>query len=124
MVPLDVTYQCIFTTDHLAQISSKNPKVKGFIADSTRFYMEFHEEYQSINGCAINDPLAAAILIKPELCNYQDFYLEVELKESASRGQTLIDYFNISQKPSNVKLALSVNVPAFMDFFISRINQL
>ncbi|MSW01409.1 MAG: nucleoside hydrolase, partial [Actinobacteria bacterium] len=64
LVPLDVTYECLFQKRHMDRIQSKNPAVRKFIDDSTRVYMEFHEEYQSIDGCAITDPLAAALLIK------------------------------------------------------------
>jgi purine nucleosidase len=67
LVPLDVTYQCILTTDHLEKITEARREIRNFIFDSTRFYMEFHEDYQGIKGCAINDPLAAAILLDPTL---------------------------------------------------------
>ena len=29
--------------------------------------MEFHDEYQKIEGCVINDPLALALTFMPEL---------------------------------------------------------
>ncbi|HMV30090.1 MAG TPA: nucleoside hydrolase, partial [Anaerolineales bacterium] len=54
LTPLDVTYQCIFTPDDLKRLQKIDSPVTKFIADSTRFYMEFHDEYQSIEGCVIN----------------------------------------------------------------------
>ena len=124
LVPLDVTYECLFQKRHMDRIQSKNPAVRKFIDDSTRFYMEFHDEYQSIEGCAINDPLAAAILIKPDLVQYVDYYVTVELKGDYNVAKTSADHFKAMGKAPNSKVAMEVDVEAFMDFFIERVNTL
>ena len=54
-------------------------RITRFVADSTRFYMEFHDEYQKIEGCVINDPLALALTFAPELCTYQELHVDVDL---------------------------------------------
>ena len=124
LVPLDVTYECLFQKRHMDRIQSKNPAVRKFIDDSTRFYMEFHDEYQSIEGCAINDPLAAAILIKPDLVQYADYHVTVELKGDHNVAKTSADHFKAMGKAANSKVAMKVDVEAFMDFFIERVNTL
>ena len=40
--------------------------------------MEFHDEFQKIEGCVINDPLALALTFMPELCTYQELPVEVD----------------------------------------------
>ena len=124
LVPLDVTYECLFQKRHMDRIQSKNPAVRKFIDDSTRFYMEFHDEYQSIDGCAINDPLAAALLIKPDLVEYVDYHVTVELKGDHNVAKTSADHFKAMGKAPNSKVAMKVDVEAFMDFFIERVNTL
>jgi len=124
LVPLDVTYECLFQKRHMDRIQSKNPSVRKFIDDSTRFYMEFHDEYQSIDGCAINDPLAAALLIKPDLVEYFDYHVTVELKGDHNVAKTSADHFKATGKAPNSKVAMKVDVEAFMDFFIERVNTL
>ena len=124
LVPLDVTYQCLFQKRHMDRIQSKNVQVRKFIDDSTRFYMEFHDEYQSIDGCAINDPLAAAILIRPDLVQYVDYHVTVELKGDHNVAKTSADHFKAMGKAANSKVAMKVDVEAFMDFFIERVNTL
>lgn len=64
IVPLDVTYQCIFTKDHVARLQGAREDIRNFIDRSTAFYMEFHAEYQGIQGCAINDPFGCRDLSK------------------------------------------------------------
>lgn len=124
LVPLDVTYKCLFTKGHVAKLSDARPAVKTFIEDSTRFYMEFHDEYQSIDGCAINDPLAAAILIKPDLVELRDYYMTIELKGEHTKGKTSVDHYKVLGKPANAKVAMEVDVEGFMDFFIERVKTL
>ena len=46
LVPLDVTYQCILTPEDVKYLLSFETPISRFIADATRFYMEFHDEYQ------------------------------------------------------------------------------
>lgn len=124
LVPLDVTYKCLFTTEHLLRIDRASTQVKDFIKDSTRFYMEFHAEYQGIQGCAINDPLAAAILLKPELVKYRDYFVSVELESPSSKAKTIADHFDALKKQPNAKVAMEVDVEGFMDLFIDRMNRL
>ena len=66
LVPLDVTYQCILTPEDVKRLQKIPSPISRYIDDSTRFYMEFHDEYQQIAGCAINDPLALALTFAPE----------------------------------------------------------
>lgn len=124
LVPLDVTYQCIFTTEHLARITSARDDIKRFIADSTRFYMEFHASHQDIQGCAINDPLAAALLLDPSLVTNRDYFLTIELQSPTSKAKTIVDHYGALKKSPNAKVAMEVDVGKFMNLFITRMNSL
>ena len=124
LVPLDVTYKCIFTTAHLARINQARDEIKKFITDSTRFYMEFHASHQDIHGCAINDPLAAALLIKPSLVTNRDYFLSIELQSVSSKAKTIADHYGALKQSSNAKVAMDVDVESFMDLFITRMNTL
>jgi len=124
IVPLDVTYQCIFQPRHIQALAGARPEIVKFIEDSTRFYMEFHDEYQKIDGCAINDPLAAALLIRPDLCTYRDYHVTVELAGIHTSAKTTADHFYATGAKPNAKVAMGVDVDGFMDFFIERVKAL
>ena len=124
LVPLDVTYQCILTADHLEKITEARSEIRNFIFDSTRFYMEFHEDYQGIKGCAINDPLAAAILLDPTLVKNRDYYLTIELTSPTSKAKTIADHYGLLKSAPNAKVSMEVDVERFMELFISRMNRL
>jgi len=124
LVPLDVTYQCILTPGDVKRLQKIDSPITKFVADATRFYMEFHDEYQKIDGCVINDPLALALTFAPELCTYQELPVEVDLSGGISMGKTVADFYNYGKKPPNIKVALDVRARDFIDLFVERIEKL
>lgn len=124
IVPLDVTYKCIFTKSHIERLAGAREDIHTFIDRSTAFYMEFHAEYQGIQGCAINDPLAAAILVKPDLVTFRDYYVDIELHGDFTTAKLSADHFAATGNPPNAKVAMEVDVEAFMDFFIERVKSI
>jgi purine nucleosidase len=124
LTPLDVTYQCIFTKDDLNRLLKIDSPITKFIADSTRFYMEFHDEYQSIEGCVINDPLTLALTFMPEICDYQDLVVDVDLSTGVGLGNTFADFYNYEKKKPNMKVAMGVRPRLFMELFLERMEKL
>jgi purine nucleosidase len=124
LVPLDVTYQCILTPQDVARLQKTQSPITRFIADATRFYMEFHDEYQQIEGCVINDPLALALTFAPGLCDYEEHYVDVDISGGISMGKTLADFYKMTKKPANMKVALGVRARDFIELFLQRMEQL
>ncbi len=124
LVPLDVTYQCILTPEDVQRLLMINSPLTRFIADSTRFYMSFHDEYQHINGCVINDPLALALAFAPDLVNCEDLFVDVDISGGVSMGKTFADFYRMTGKPANMKVALEVRAGDFMELFLERMERL
>jgi purine nucleosidase len=124
LVPLDVTYQCILTPQDVRQLQKIDSPVTRFIDESTRFYMEFHDEFQQIEGCVINDPLALALTFAPELCTYQQLYVDVDLSGGISMGKTVADFYNYSKKPVNMRVAVGVRARDFIGLFLEKMESL
>ena len=124
LTPLDVTYQCIFTPEDLKRLQRLDSPITKFIADSTRFYMEFHDEYQSIEGCVINDPMTLALTYMPEICDYQELVMDVDISTGVGLGNTFADFYNYEKKKPNMKVAMGVRPRMFMELFLERMEQL
>ena len=124
LVPLDVTYQCILTVDDVKRLQQINSPITKFIADATRFYMEFHDAYQKVDGCVINDPLALALTFAPKLCTYIELPVDVDISGGISMGKTVGDFYNYSKQPPNMRVALEVRARDFIDLFLERIENL
>lgn len=124
LTPLDVTYQCIFTKEDLKRLLKINSPITQFIADATRFYMEFHDEYQKIDGCVINDPMTLALTFMPEICDYQNLVVDVDISTGVGLGHTFADFYNYEKKKPNIKVAMGVRPRMFMDLFLERMEKL
>jgi purine nucleosidase len=124
LTPLDVTYECIFLPDDLNRLLKIDSPITKFIADATRFYMEFHDEYQKIDGCVINDPLTMALTFMPEICDYQELYVDVDISTGVGLGNAFADFYNYEKKTPNMKVALGVRPRDFMELFLERMEEL
>ena len=124
LVPLDVTYQCLFMPADVERLQKTASPITKFIIDAARFYMEFHDEYQKIEGCVINDPLALALTFAPQLCAYQELPVDVDISNGISLGKTVADFYNYGKKSANMKVALGVRPRDFMDLFLERMESL
>ena len=124
LVPLDVTYQCVLTAQDVDRLQKIDSPIPQFIKDATRFYMEFHDEYQGVEGCVINDPLALALTFAPELCGYLELPVDVDISGGVSMGKTIADFYNYTKKPANMKVALGVRPRDFIELFLKRMEML
>lgn len=124
LVPLDVTYQCILTPGDVQKLRQVDSPITRFVEDATRFYMEFHDEFQSIEGCVINDPLALALTFAPELCTFRELPVDVDISGGISMGKTIGDFYNYDKKPANMKVALKVKARDFIELFLERVENL
>ena len=124
LVPLDVTYQCVLLASDVERLLKIESPIPLFIKAATDFYMEYHDSYQGIQGCVINDPLALALTFAPELCDYQELPVDVDISGGVSLGKTFADFYNYEKKPANMKVALGVRPRDFIELFLERMERL
>lgn len=120
MIGLDVTRKIVLTPTLLEYIKRLDSKTGDFIQKITKFYFDFHWEWEHIIGCVINDPLAIAYYLNPEICTGFTSFVQVET-ESISRGQTLVDAYSFYRKEANAKVLTQVNTKEFFYMFLERI---
>lgn len=116
MVGLDVTRQIVLTKELLAYMERLDPYHGTFIRKITNFYFEFHRKWEHINGCVINDPLAVAYFLNPQLCSGFASYVAIET-ESLSRGQSIVDAYDFYRKNANAYVLTDVDVKGFFMLF-------
>ncbi len=124
LVPLDVTYQVILTPADVDKLQSNESPIPHFIAEATRFYMEFHDQAQSIQGCVINDPLALALTFASDLVDIQSLYVDVDISGGVSMGKTFADFFGLWNHPPNMSVALGVKERKFINLVVNRLKTL
>ena len=120
MIGLDVTRKIVLTPTLLEYICRLNKETGEFIKKITKFYFDFHWEWEHIIGCVINDPLAVAYFLNPAICEGFESYVQIETT-GISLGQSVVDSMNFYRKTANTKVLTEVDVYAFFQLFLSRI---
>ena len=120
MIGLDVTRKIVLTPTILEYICRLDKETGEFIRKITKFYFDFHWEWEHIIGCVINDPLAVAYFLNPDICQGFDSYVQIETG-GITLGQSVVDSMNFYRKTPNTKVLTEVDVYAFFQLFLSRI---
>jgi purine nucleosidase len=102
---------------------ASNPIVR-YVADALRFYMEFHAAYDGFYGAFIHDPLAVAAALDRSLVTTEALFVDVETRGEITAGMTVADRRRLTGEPANLDVALTANVPEFLDRLIERVGGL
>jgi purine nucleosidase len=102
---------------------ASNPVVR-YVADALRFYMEFHAHYDGFYGAFIHDPLAVAAALDRSLVTTEALYVDVETRGEITAGMTVADRRHLTGKPPNLDVAVTADVPAFLDRLVERVGGL
>lgn len=91
LVGLDVTRSLVLSRAEVASLGEAgDPKAK-WLHDALRFYVEFHKEYEGLDGCVVNDVLPVAAVIDPGVLTFRPKRLAVGLNDGESRGRITED---------------------------------
>ena len=99
MIGLDVTRRLIVKGNEVDRLAYSSP----WLHDALRFYVEFHRKQEGLDGAVVNDVLAIAYLLQPEVLTYSDLRVTVDLGNGQSRGRTKLD-----PRGSFVRVAMEV----------------
>ena len=108
----------------IATRSVASDPIVRFIADSLRFYMEFHARYDGFYGAFIHDPLAVAAALDRSLVTTEALFVDVETTGELTTGMTVADRRRITGRSPNLDVAASANVPEFLGRLIERVGGL
>ena len=112
MIGLDVTRKLIMKASEVDRLAQHAP----WLHDALRFYVEFHRKQEGLDGAVINDVLAIAYLLQPEVLTFSDLRLRVDLDDGQSRGRTKVD-----PKGSFARVAMEVHTPPVRRLLFERV---
>ena len=108
---LDVTTKCVLPADECRQRFTA--KVLQPVRDFAEVWFE-----QGRKGITFHDPLAAACIFEPDICQYREGFVTVSLAEP-TMGWTVFSG-NAAEKPHTV--AADVDAPRFFDHYFSLVK--
>ena len=117
MAGLDVTEKAYLTTDDFERIRRVGNKVALITADWLEFFHKFHISHGH-PGAPVHDPVAIVALIKPEILESQDLFVQVETCGEYCRGATIGDFLETTGKEPNAKVIMDIDRAAFVNLII------
>lgn len=123
MIGLDVTKKALLKSSDFEALDSTCP-IASFVMNVTKQYMDRFFIDNGIYGCAMHDPLAVTMAIKPDFVTLKPYYVGVEHQSQFCDGQTVCDFDNRWSKKPNVQVGMEVDSEGFIEFLVERINRL
>lgn len=91
LVGLDVTRQIVLKGAEIERLGQAGSDLARWFHDALRFYLEFHRQYEQLDGCVVNDVLPIAALVRGEALDFEPQRVVVDLETGDHRGHTRID---------------------------------
>ncbi len=123
MSGLNLTHQFGVLREDIATIRKIDSLVSNFVADMLEFFATMYAEkfFGEFNG-PLHDPCAIMTITHPELFEFAERNVEVELCGEYTRGMTVVDERGVKNELTrNVKLALNIDRSKAMDLLIKTI---
>ena len=124
MFPLDVTHQALTLPAHLEELWNLGTPVGDAVAGMLDFYSDYDIEKYAMPGAPLHDPCVIAYLIEPELFSGKACHVAVETRSELTMGQTVVDWWRLTDKPPNATVMHAVDGARFMALVIDRIARL
>lgn len=114
---LDVTVSCTLSEKQMNKAAScRNEK--------SRFLVKLMEAWMQTSGYGVtlHDALTVAAIVDPDLVQYEEKEVIVELRGENTRGATIVkqSFFGTEEYP-NVKVASKVKTEQFLNLFMERV---
>jgi purine nucleosidase len=116
LVPLDVTTRCSIRPEHVARLRALGDPYHDAVAEQVERYPRFHESGSTF----LHDPLAAAVIIQPDLVELTALNVAVETQGRLTSGMTVMRAPS-DRSPSTARVALTVDTPRAEEFIASRL---
>ncbi len=124
LMPWDITKEVRLAKAEVDRLLLRGGPIPAFIAEATRFYIEFHMQHFGWAGCSINDPAALALVWWPELAETRPLYVAVETASELTMGKTVGDFLGVTGHAPNVRLVERFDGEEFVRRFVGRMEDL
>jgi purine nucleosidase len=122
MFGLNLCRQLLLTREHVQAIQALSSPQAQVVAG----YLDAYQRIRSADGSLsmpLYDPSVVLWLHAPELFEFQEAPVDIELQGQFTRGMTVCDLHNRAGRPCNAQIATQVNAPEAMALFMRLLRQ-
>jgi purine nucleosidase len=130
LVGLDVTCRVRLTMADAARMAAEGGDFGRFAAKHTEAWIARQQRVKpgeriEHDSCALHDPLAVAVVTRPDLVTWQKAHVAVETAGRVTRGVAIADLLTSEKPPkANCRIATDVDAAAFQELFVERMAAL
>jgi purine nucleosidase len=130
LVGLDVTEQVRLTRAHTTAMKAVDGRFAPFAGECADGWIDYQtqakrNDEREHDSCALHDPLAVGCVTHPELVTWRPAHVAVETTSPLTRGVCVADLGLWESAPSpNAHVAVAVDAPGFMSYFLEQIATL
>lgn len=130
MVGLDQTSRVLLSHDDAAALRNADDPFSRWAGECTDAWIDYlgrafpkREEHRT--SCFLHDPLVVAAVLEPELCRWDDAFVDVELHSELARGLVVADRGLALQvpRPANAVVAVDTDVARFRERFLRNLSR-
>ena len=121
MSGLDVTEKAMIFPEDFERIRALGNPVAVIVAEWLEFFYQFHRTL-GYEGAPVHDAVAVAALIKPELMEMRDLFVQVETTGDFCKGATVADFNCVLGKAPNAKVIMGIDRQGFVDLLVENIS--
>jgi purine nucleosidase len=130
LVGLDVTRDVRLGREDVATLARSGGRFAARAAEATEAWIDFQERVKpneplEHGSCALHDPLAMAVVSRPDLVTWRPAWVEVERDSPVTRGAAVADLLMWEHPPApNAQIAVAVDHEQFRALFLQRMAEL
>lgn len=117
LVPLDVTLKTVITQEGVTEIRQVDTPFHRAVADQVALYPPFEERG---GQTFLHDPLAAAAIVRPDLLEWHELAVDIELAGRLTTGATVARQPG-AEAPATASVAMEVDAVAAQRFIVERV---
>lgn len=127
-IGLDVTLQVQLTRTDADRLMATGRPFATYAGECAHAWIEFLQNAypgKGFRSAPMHDPLAVAVVSRPQLVTWQPARVEVEVCSDITRGVTVADLLLSSRPPQpNCLVGVEVDSTAFVEFFLNHVYSL
>lgn len=124
MMGLDVTHQVLVTDERKAAIRGLGGRAAQIVSELMTFYCAYDIDRYGMEGGPLHDPCVIAYLIDESLFELKQVNVEVETTSPLTLGETVVDWWGITDRHPNCRVAKRADASRFFELLNQRLARL
>ena len=124
MLPLDVTHKTLVDREFLQKLRSSGKRSAIEAAKLLDFFERYDKQKYGSQGGPLHDPNVIVYLLEPSIYKGKLVNVDIELESNLTRGMTVVDWWGVTNRQSNVFYINEVNRDAFFNHVLKNVLNL